>query len=96
MLVFAMTAAGVVLPPALVQGWGRRLPGWMPAGGAWFGCMLLCARGFSGVADSVVRATGVLPHGLTGMTTEQVFGTAHPSTWARVASAATDVLFAVE
>ncbi|MEV4252743.1 hypothetical protein AB0J52_06190 [Spirillospora sp. NPDC049652] len=94
-VVLLMTAVGVVLPLALVQAWGRRVPGWMLAGGAWTGCVLLCARGFSGVADAVLRVTGVLPHGLTGMTTEQVFGTAHPSTWAWTASSATDVLFAV-
>lgn len=94
-VVLGMAAVGVVLPLALVQAWGRRVPRWMLAGGAWIGCALLSARGFSGVVDAIVRAAGVLPDGLTGMTKEQVFGTAHPSAWAVFASTATDVLFAV-
>ena len=51
------------------------------------------ARGLTGVADDLVRLTGLLPDGLTGLTTAQVFGTAHPSAWALIASGATDVLF---
>ncbi|MFC5182055.1 DUF1345 domain-containing protein [Actinomadura harenae] len=94
-IVLLMVAVGVALPLALVQAWGRRVPAWMLAAGVWFGCVLLGARGFSGVADAIARATGVLPHGLTGMTTEQVYGSAHPSVWARVAGAVTDVMFAV-
>ncbi|WP_157429840.1 hypothetical protein [Actinomadura oligospora] len=94
-IVFVMVAVGVVLPLALVQSWGRKVPWWMLATGAWIGCVLLSARGISGVADTVVRAVGVLPDGLTGLTTEEVYGSPHPTAWARFAASATDVMFAV-
>ena len=93
-VVFVMVAVGIVLPVALACRWGRRLPRRLLLATAWAGCGLLAARGFTGVADDVVRVTGILPNGLTGMTTAQVLGTAHPSTWAVVASGTTDVLFA--
>lgn len=93
-VVFVMVGVGIVLPVALACRWGRRLPRWLLLATAWAGCGLLAARGFAGVADDVVRVTGILPNGLTGLTMAQVIGSAHPSTWAVVASGATDVLFA--
>jgi hypothetical protein len=50
-------------------------------------------RGLVGVGDDLARATGLLPNGLTGLTTAQVMGAGHPSTWTVVASDATDLLF---
>ena len=89
----AMTVAGTVLPLALAQEWGRRIPRPLLLFAAWTGCVLLGARGLAGVCDDVVRATGLLPDGLTGMTMEQVTGSAHPSAWETFAGASTDVLF---
>ena len=86
-------AVGIALPPTLAQPWGRRVPQWMLLGAAWTGCALLGARGIAGAADDVARAIG-FSRGLTGMTTAQVMGTAHPSAWLSFASTATDVLFA--
>ncbi len=86
-------AVGIALPPALAQPWGRRVPRWMLLWAAWTGCALLGARGIAGAADDVARAIG-FSRGLTGMTTAQVMGTAHPSAWLSFASTATDVLFA--
>jgi hypothetical protein len=91
--VVLLVAAGTVLPLALAQAWGRHVPRWMLLAATWAGCALLSARGLAGIGDDLVRLTGVLPGGLTGLTTAQVIGTAHPSTWAVVASGATDVLF---
>jgi hypothetical protein len=94
-VVLAMVAVGTVLPLALAQAWGRRIPRVMLVSAAWAGCALLGARGLAGIADDVVRATGVLPNGLTGMTMEQVSGTAHPSAWEVFAGGCTDLLFTV-
>ena len=91
-ITWVIWAVGIVLPPALARPWGRRVPRWMLLWAAWTGCVLLGARGISGIADDVVRALGS-SRGLTGMTTAQVMGTAHPSTWLSFAEAATDVLF---
>jgi hypothetical protein len=88
-----LAAAGAVLPLALAQAWGRRVPRWMLLVATWTGCALLSVRGLAGIGDDLARLTGVLPRGLTGLTTAQAMGTAHPSTWAVVAGGATDLLF---
>ena len=85
-------AVGIPLPLALARPWGRRVPRWMLLWAAWIGCALLGARGIAGAADDVARAIG-FSRGLTGMTTAQVTGTGHPSTWMSFAGTATDVLF---
>jgi hypothetical protein len=92
-VVLVMVAVGTVLPLALAQAWGRRIPRPVLVSAAWTGCVLLGARGLMGVADDVVRATGILPNGLTGLTMEQVSGTAHPSAWELFAGGFTDLLF---
>jgi hypothetical protein len=94
-VVLVMVAVGTALPLALAQAWGRRIPRAVLVSLAWTGCALLGARGLMGVGDDVVRATGILPNGLTGMTMEQVSGTAHPSSWELFAGGCTDLLFTV-
>ena len=64
-----------------------------PHGACWAGCALLGLRGGTGVLDDVVRWLGVLPRGLSGLTTAQVYGTPHPSWWAVTAGTVTDALF---
>jgi hypothetical protein len=91
--VLVMVAVGTALPLALAQAWGRRIPRPVLLSTAWAGCVLLGARGLMGVGDDVVRATGILPNGLTGLTMEQVSGTAHPSAWELFAGGFTDLLF---
>jgi hypothetical protein len=92
-VVLLMTAVGTALPLALAQSWGRRIPRRILLTLTWAGCALLGARGLAGVGDDLVRVTGLLPDGLTGMTTAQTLGSAHPSTWTVAASGATDALF---
>lgn len=92
-VVLVMVAVGTVLPLALAQAWGRRIPRPVLVSAAWAGCALLGARGLTGIGDDIVRATGILPNGLTGLTTEQVSGTAHPSGWEVFAGGSTDLLF---
>lgn len=91
-VLLVMVAVGVVLPIALARRWGPR---WPLLATAWAGCGLLAARAVAGLADDLLRLTGLRPDGLTGLTTAQVMGSAHPSTWAVVASGTTDVLFAL-
>ncbi|MEO7616839.1 MAG: DUF3995 domain-containing protein [Streptosporangiaceae bacterium] len=95
MAVIGMVVVGVLLPLALHQPWGRRIPSWILLWAAWTGCVLLSVRGLAGIVDGLVRATGLLPKGLGNLTTAQVFGSEHPSWWAVFSSSATDVLFAV-
>lgn len=95
LIVVLMLIVGALLPLALAQPWGRRVPRWMLLSAAWTGAVLLAARGASGVGDDLVRVTGILPNGFTGLTTAQVMGTSHPSFWYVFASGATDVLFTV-
>lgn len=95
LIVVLMVIAGALLPLALARPWGRRVPRWMLLSAAWTGAVLLAARGVSGVGDDLVRVTGILPKGFTGLTTAQALGTSHPSFWYLFASGATDVLFAV-
>jgi hypothetical protein len=91
-IIDVMWAVGIALPLALARPWGRRVPRWMLLWAAWIGCALLGARGIAGAGDEVARAIG-FSRGLTGMTTAQVTGTAHPSAWMSFAGAATEVLF---
>jgi hypothetical protein len=93
-VVLVMVAVGTALPLALAQAWGRRIPRPVLVSAAWTGCALLGARGLMGIGDDIVRATGILPNGLTGLTMEQVSGTAHLSTWELFAGGCTDLLFA--
>jgi hypothetical protein len=46
----------------------------------WLGCAVLVLRGAAGLIDDLTRATGLLPNGLTGLSTEQTTGIAH-LTW---------------
>jgi hypothetical protein len=41
----------------------------------WLGAVLLVLRGSLGVIDALSRATGLLPNGITGLSTEQTTGT---------------------
>ncbi|GLY92392.1 hypothetical protein [Actinoallomurus iriomotensis] len=95
LVVVLMVVVGALLPLALAQAWGRRVPRWMLLSLAWTGTVLLAARGVSGVGDDLVRVTGILPKGFTGLTTAQTLGTSHPSFWALFAGGTTDVLFTV-
>lgn len=91
-IVLLMTVVGLVVPLAMAHAWGPR---WVLLFSAWAGCVLLSVRGILGVGDALVRYTGLLPKGFSGLTTAQVMGTEHPSTWALTASSATDFLFAL-
>ncbi len=76
--VVAMFAAGLVIPLALARGVGpRRLLVWL----MWAGAAVLVARGLVGLTDDVLRFTGLVETGLSGLSDEQVLGTADPSAY---------------
>ena len=61
----------------------------------WIGCAVLVARGGSGLLDDGLRFTGLADGGLTGLTNEDVLGSAHPSTNTIVSTLAIDSIFLV-
>ena len=71
--VWAGFAAGLVVPWAAARRPTRLLRAFLLAG-----AVLLLLRGGAGHLDDLLRATGH-DGGLTGLTVEQVLGTAHPS-----------------
>jgi hypothetical protein len=95
LVVIAMFTAGLVVPLALVRPWGRKVPRRILLVLAWLGCAVLAARGGAGIVDSLVRVTGVLPRGLTGLSYEQTLGQAHPSSYTLWSGAAIDAYFLI-
>ena len=55
--------------------------------------VMLILRGGAGVVDELARVTGVLPNGLTGLSREQVTGSADPSAEVLWSGRATDAYF---
>ncbi|WP_433074333.1 hypothetical protein ACQP1P_27185 [Dactylosporangium sp. CA-052675] len=94
-VVGAMFVLGAVVPLALHQGWGRRVPAWVLAGCCWIGGVLLVLRGASGLLDTALRTTGLVRNGLTGLTYEQELGVAHPSAYTMWSGSAIDAYFAL-
>lgn len=88
-----MWVIGCVLPLALVQPWGRRIPRWTRLSAAWIATGVLAARGLSGILDDLLRAFG-FARGLTGLTAAQAAGTTHITFWVQFSGVTTDVLFA--
>ena len=88
-----MWVIGCILPLALVQPWGRRIPRWVRLSAAWTATGVLAARGLSGIVDDLLRAFG-LPRGLTGLTAAQTAGTTRLTFWVQFSGVTTDVLFA--
>lgn len=92
-VVVAMFAAGLAVPSALVRSWGRRLPRRLLVWSMWIGCAVLVLRGGSGLLDDLLRFSGLADGGLTGLTNEEVLGSAHPSTNTIVSTIAIDSIF---
>jgi Protein of unknown function (DUF3995) len=89
----AMFVAGLVVPSALARPWGRRVPRRLLVWLMWIGCLVLVARGGSGLLDDGLRFTGLLDGGLTGLSNKDVLGSAHPSTYTILSTVAIDSIF---
>lgn len=92
-VVVAMFAAGLAVPIVLLRD---------PRRGAfrrtlvlllWTGCGVLVLRGASGLLDDIVRDVGLSSRGITGMTYKDTLGTADPSTYTLISTAAVDAYF---
>ncbi|GIH15050.1 DUF3995 domain-containing protein [Rugosimonospora africana] len=92
-IVIAMFVVGTVLPFALFQRWGSRVPRWMLHTAVWTGGVLLAVRGAAGLLDTALRETGLSGGGLTGMSYEQVTGDANPSAYTVLSGSAIDAYF---
>jgi hypothetical protein len=95
LVVAVLFVVGAVAPLAAVRSWGRWVPSRLLLGVLWAGFALLVLRGAAGVADDAVRVTGLSSTGLTGLTIEQVTGTAHPSAPELWSGRATDAYFTI-
>lgn len=59
----------------------------------WTGCVILLARGGSGLLDDAVRGFGLSSGGITGLSYQDTLGTAHPSTYTLICSDFIDSYF---
>ena len=88
-----MFATGLAAPIALLRvtagGTSRRLLVAL----LWAGCLILVARGVSGLLDDVVRDLGMSNRGITGLSYQDTLGTAHPSANTLVSTAIIDGYF---
>jgi hypothetical protein len=93
--VLVMFVLGTALPLALVERWGRRIPRWPMLTMAWLAAGLLTARAVAAFIDDAMRTLFGSATGLTGLTYEQVLGTADPSAHTLWSARAIDVYFLV-
>jgi hypothetical protein len=94
-IVLALFVVGTALPLALVQRWGRRLPRWALVTMAWVAAGLLTVRAVVAFIDDAMRTVFGSATGLSGLTYEQLLGTANPSAYTLWSARAIDVYFFV-
>lgn len=73
---------GLLVPVAISRGWARGRLARPVAILVWLGCAVLILRGAAGLIDDLTRVTGVLPNGLSGLSTKDATGTTSV-TWAQ-------------
>lgn len=95
LVILGMFIVGTIVPLALYQNWGRRIPSWILSWCCWIGSGLLIVRGFAGMLDTFLRGTGLAHKGLTGLTYQQELGVAHPSAYTLWSGSAIDLYFAI-
>lgn len=88
-----MFVVGTIVPLAIYQRWGRRVPAWMLGFCCWFGGVLLTVRGLAGVLDTSLRGTGLMRNGITGLTYQQELGDPHPSAYTLWSGTGIDLYF---
>jgi hypothetical protein len=94
-VLLALFVLGTVLPLALVQRWGRRFPRWILVTMAWVAAGLLTVRAVVAFVDDAMRTLFGSATGLSGMTYEQLVGTATPSAYTLWSARAIDLYFLV-
>jgi hypothetical protein len=88
----AMFAAGLAVPYAVARGLGPRR---LLTGLLWAGAAVLLLRGAAGLADDALRFSGASETGLTGLSDEQVLGSADPSAYTIWSTVGIDAFFAL-
>jgi hypothetical protein len=88
--VAAMFAAGLAVPLAVIRDVGPRR---LLAGLLWAGAAVLGARGVAGLADNALRFSGLAETGLTGLSDQDVLGTADPSAYTIWSTVGLDAFF---
>jgi hypothetical protein len=68
---------GALVCLTVARGWARGRLASATQALVWVGAVVLLLRGGSGILDDLTRATGLLPHGITGLSLEQTTGHAH-------------------
>ena len=91
----AMFVIGTIVPLALYQDWGRRVPSWILTCSCWIGAGFLLVRGVSAWIDTALRGTGLVHNGLTGLTYKQETGLAHPNFYTLFSTSTIDTYFAL-
>jgi hypothetical protein len=94
-ILLALFVLGTALPVALVQPWGRRIPRWILVTMAWVAAGLLTVRAVAAFVDDAMRMWFGSATGLSGMTYEQLVGTADPSAYTLWSARAIDLYFLV-
>ena len=79
-LVDAAWPLGTWVCLAIARGWPQGRMRRAASIVVWLGCVVLALRGGAGILDDLTRATGLLPNGITGLSTKQTTGMAH-LTW---------------
>jgi hypothetical protein len=72
---------GFLVPLSISRGWARGRLAKPVAILVWLGCIILILRGATGLIDDLTRVTGMLPNGLSGISTKDATGTT-TVTWA--------------
>jgi len=89
-VVAALFVAGLAVPLAVARAAQPRR--WLLVL-LWAGAALLTARGASGLLDDTLRFSGLVETGLTGLSDEQVLGTADPSAYTIWSTIGIDAFF---
>jgi hypothetical protein len=90
-----MFAIGMAAPIALLRDTRHGVFRRLLVASLWTGCLVLLARGISGLIDDAVRALGISSCGITGLSYQDILGTAHPSTYTLISGAAIDAYFLI-
>ena len=89
--VAGMFAAGLAVPLALARG---ARPRRLLLGLMWAGAAVLAVRGIVGLVDDGLRFSGLGETGLSGLSDQDVLGTAHPSAYTVWSTVGLDAFFA--
>jgi hypothetical protein len=94
-VVALMFVIGIAVPIALLRDTGHGVFRHLLVASLWTGCLVLLARGSSGLIDDAVRAIGISSSGITGLSYQDILGTAHPSTYTLISGATIDAYFLI-